>query len=75
MSDEKYHHWIMIRDIQVKVAESNPRFDWINTDDLNNRINRVVEEINSDIHMSAEGYVILGKRFADTSIKLIENTK
>lgn len=32
--------WVLIRDIQVKVAESNPRFGWINTDDLNTGINR-----------------------------------
>ena len=75
LTRKSHPHWNMIREIQVQVAESNPRFDWINTDDLNNGINRAGEEINNDIHMSAEGYVIMGKRFADTSIKLIENTK
>ena len=75
MSNEEYPHWIMIRDIQVKVAESNPRFDWINTDDLNDGVNRRGKEIKNDLHMSAEGYVIMGKRFADKSIQLIENPK
>ena len=75
MSNEKYPHWTMIRDIQVKVAESNPRFAWINTDDLNDGINRRGKEIEDDIHMSAEGYVIMGKRFAEKSIRLIENMK
>jgi lysophospholipase L1-like esterase len=74
MSNEKYPHWTMIRNIQVKVAESNPRFDWVNTDDLNDGVNRGGKEIKNDLHMSAEGYVIMGKRFADKSIQLIENT-
>ena len=75
MSNEKYPHWVMIRDVQVKVAESNPRFDWVNTDDLNDGVNRRGKEIKNDLHMSAEGYAIMGKRFADKSIQLIENTK
>ena len=75
MLNEKYLHWTMIRDIQVKVAESNPRFDWINTDDLNDGVNRGGKEIKNDLHMSEVGYVIMGKRFADKSIQLIEKTK
>lgn len=75
MSNNKRPHWTMIRDVQVKVAESNPRFDWINTDDLNDGVNRGGKEIKNDLHMSAEGYVIMGKRFADKSIQLIEKTK
>jgi len=75
MSNKKYPHWTMIRDVQVKVAESNPRFDWVNTDDLNDGVNRGGKEIKNDLHMSAKGYVIMGKRFADKSIRLIENTK
>ncbi len=73
MLNEKYPHWTMIRDIQFKVAESNPRFDWVNTDDLNDGVNRKGTEIKNDLHMSAEGYIILGKRFADKSIQLIKN--
>ncbi|WP_338357791.1 sialate O-acetylesterase [Yeosuana marina] len=75
MSNEKYPHWTMIRDIQVKVSESNPRFDWVNTDDLNDGVNREGKEINNDLHMSAEGYVIMGKRFAGKAIQLIEKQK
>ena len=75
MLNEKYLHWTIIRDIQVKVAESNLRFDWINTDDLNDGVNRRGKEIKNDLHMSAEGYIIMGNRFADKSIKLIENNK
>jgi len=75
MQNEKYPHWTMIRDIQVKITDTNPRFDWINTDDLNDGINRSGKEIENDLHMSTEGYVIIGKRFADKAIQLIENTQ
>jgi len=75
MLNEKYIHWTMIRDIQVKVAESNPRFDWINTDDLNDGVNRGGKEIKNDLHMAEVGYEIMGKRFADKSIQLIAKNK
>ncbi len=71
MNNERYHHWTMVRDIQVKVAESNPRFEWVDTDDLNDGVNRRGREIKDDLHMSGEGYVIMGKRFAEKSIELI----
>ncbi len=73
MLNEKYPHWTMVRDIQVKVGESNSRFNWINTDDLNDGVNRNGKEIKNDLHMSAEGYVIMGQRFAEKAIQLIEN--
>lgn len=64
-------HWQMIRDIQVKVAASNSRFGWINTDDLNTGINRKDKWVTDDIHMTKEGYVIMGDRFARKAIELI----
>ena len=75
LSSKKYPHWGMIREIQVKIAESNPRFDWVNTDDLNGGYNRRGEVIKNDLHMSVDGYVIMGKRFAEKSIELIEKNK
>lgn len=75
MANEKYPDWTMIRDIQVKVADSDSRFGWINTDDLNDGVNRSGKEISNDLHMSAEGYIIMGKRFADKAIQLIENNR
>ena len=75
MSNEKYPHWTMIRDIQVKVADSKPFFDWVNTDDLNDGVNRNGQEINNDLHLSAEGYVILGERFAEKAIQLNKKRK
>lgn len=73
--NEKYPHWTLIRDIQVKVAESDPRFEWIDTDDLNDGLNRNGKEIKNDLHMSANGYVIMGERFADKAISLITKEK
>lgn len=64
--------WNVIRRIQVEVGESNPRFGWINTDDLNSGRNRKGKLIKDDIHMSAEGYVIMGQRFAEKAIEIID---
>lgn len=72
MTNKSHPHWTMIRDIQVRVAESNSRFDWINTDDLNDGFDRKGKAIQNDIHMSADGYIIMGKRFAEKAIALIE---
>ncbi|MBT8315594.1 MAG: sialate O-acetylesterase [Maribacter sp.] len=71
MGNTNYPHWTMIRKIQVDLAESNPRFGWINTDDLNDGVNSKGEAIKNDLHMSEEGYSIMGKRFADKAIQLI----
>jgi len=73
--NEKYPHWVMIRNIQVKVADSNLSFGWIDTDDLNDGYNRKGEEIKNDLHMSAEGYITMGKRFSDKSIQIIKYNK
>ena len=75
INNEKYPHWTMIRDIQVKVGGSDPRFAWINTDDLNEGINRNGKKINNDLHMSVEGYKTMGERFARNSIQLIKSSK
>lgn len=73
MENAKYPHWTMIRDIQVKVAESNPRFAWVDTDDLNDGYNGKGKAIKDDLHMSADGYVTMGKRFAEKAIELIKD--
>lgn len=72
MKNEKWPHWTLIRDIQVKVGESQPNFGWIDTDDLNDGLNANGDTINNDLHMSVEGYKIMGKRFAKKAIQLIE---
>lgn len=75
LANKKFPHWTMIRDIQVKVAESNPLFGWVDTDDLNDGINRDGKMVKDDLHLSAEGYKTLGYRFAEKAIQLIQQKK
>ena len=72
LDNKSYPHWTIVRDVQVKVAESNPRFTWVDTDDLNDGKNRRGKSIKDDLHYSGEGYKTLGKRFAASALKLIE---
>ena len=53
---------------QIKVANSNPKFFWVDMDDLNDGKNRKGKEIKNDLHYSAEGYKTLGKRFAEACL-------
>ena len=57
-------HWQQVRDVQVKLAEDADRGAWINTDDLNGPDN--------GIHFPRENYPVLGTRFADKAIELID---
>lgn len=75
MDNRRYPHWTMVREIQVKVADSDPNFAWVNTDDLNDGKNRRGKAIKDDLHYSGEGYKTLGKRFAESSLKLIDSAK
>ena len=72
MANQRYPHWTKIREIQVKVAEDNPLFDWVNTDDLNDGKNRKGKPISNDLHYSGEGYITLGERFAEKSLALLK---
>ncbi len=73
MDNGRYPHWTMIRDVLVQTANAHPKGAWVDTDDLNDGLNAQGAEIENDLHMSVEGYTLLGKRFADASIKLIQN--
>ncbi len=73
LKNETYPHWTIIREIQVEVAESNPRFAWVNTDDLNDGVNRKGASIKNDLHYSADGYKTLGNRFAENALELIKS--
>ncbi len=57
--------WLAIRQIQVEFAESDPkRRAWVDTDDLNGDKN--------GLHYTKQGYAMLGERFAQKAIELIE---
>ena len=75
MDNKKYPHWTTVRDIQVRVAESNPRFAWVDTDDLNDGRNRSGQSIHNDLHYSGEGYKPLGKRFAENAVRLVRENE
>jgi len=75
MKEEIYPNWLMVRDIQVKIAESNPRFAWVDTDDCNDGVNSKGDKIHNDLHMSVEGYKTMGARFASEAIALIKKHK
>lgn len=55
--------WDAVRAAQVKFADSDPRFAWVDTDDLNGPKN--------DLHYTSDGYAELGRRFANRAIELI----
>ena len=73
--NQKTSDWNVVRDAQVKVAEENPRGAWVDTDDLNDGLNRKGKEIKNDLHYSAKGYVIFGERLAEKAIGLVEKGK
>jgi hypothetical protein len=56
-------HWTATRDVQVKLAEDADHGIWVDTDDLSEPANGV--------HFPKESYPILGKRFAEKAIELI----
>lgn len=71
LDNKRYPDWTKIRDIQVKVADSSPTFAWVNTDDLNDGLNRAGKEISDDLHYSKSGYKQLGQRFAKAALEMI----
>ena len=68
LENKKCPHWSMIRKIQMEIAEENNNTEWVNTDDLNDA---TANKKPNALHYSKEGYVILGKRYADLAIKMI----
>lgn len=72
MQNQKFPHWTKIREVQVNLANSNPLFEWIDTDDLNDGVNFKGKPIKNDLHMSVSGYKLMGIRFAEKAITLIQ---
>ena len=71
LDSTKIPHWNVVRDAQVEVAEASPLGTWIDTDDLNEGVNKRGRTIQNDLHYSVEGYKVLGQRFATKAIELI----
>jgi hypothetical protein len=75
-----YPEWDEVCRAQEKVAKDTPDCKLINTDDLNTgpskphwRTGKIRRYVN-DLHMSAEGYKILGRRFAEAAIELLNES-
>ena len=75
LDNSMYPDWTMLRNIQVRFAESSDRGAWIDTDDLNDGLNQNGIKIQNDLHMSVDGYRIMGQRFAEKAIALIRGTE
>jgi lysophospholipase L1-like esterase len=76
-----YPEWEEICQAQENVARTTPNCSIFSTDDLNtgdSPPNWKTKEISmrvDDLHMSAEGYRTMGTRFADESIRLLQQVK
>ncbi len=67
MNNKSHPHWTLVREAQVQAAKELPRADWVDTDELNGS--------NNGIHATKEGFVTLGKLFAEKAIALIKANK
>lgn len=65
LSDNLKNHkgWDTVRAIQEKVAAGDPRGAWVDTDGLNGP--------KDDLHYTKEGYLELGRLFAEKTIELL----
>jgi len=75
LNDQNYPDWSKVREAQVKFAESCTRCSWVDTDDLNDGVNKKGEQVLNGLHYTVEGYKLLGIRFAEEAIELIHNNK
>lgn len=69
--NRSYKHWDEVRAAQVAVADADPRGSWIDTDDLNDKLDKE-GGTRDDLHMTKDGYKVMGERFAAAALKLIE---
>lgn len=71
LSDYGGEKWTKFREGQVEYAEEHPNCEWVNTDDLNDKV-KDDGTVQNDLHYTQEGYKILAQRFAEKAIALIE---
>ncbi len=71
----KYPHWLLVRRVQVEVAEANPYWRWVDTDRFNDGVSEDGRILMDDLHYTPEGYRLLGRRFAEEAIELINLRK
>ena len=61
--------WDAVRAIQMKVARETPRGAWVDTDDLNDKLEDG-KPVN-DLHYTKAGYALFGQRLARQGVRLI----
>ena len=64
-------NWLAMREVQETFVAQHPRAALIDTDDLNDGESRKGEMYVNDLHYSAEGFRLLGQRFAEQSLALL----
>lgn len=69
MKNEKFPEWTKMREVQVKLAESQADGAWIDTDDLNDVAQ--AKPGADTLHYGKEEAVTLGERFAAKAIEMI----
>ena len=72
MTNARYPEWTRIREVQEALAKESPVGAWVDTDDLNDGVNRRGKAIKDDLHYSVEGYKTLGQRFAEAAIRMLQ---
>lgn len=63
-------HWQKVRAAQVAIAEADKHGAWVDCDDLNNKLKDGVAR--NDLHYTAKGYEMLGRRFVRQARSLVE---
>lgn len=72
ITTRKNPHWLVVRRAQVEAAEANPYWRWVDTDLFNDGVDEEGQILENDLHYTAEGYALLGDRFAQEAIDLIK---
>ena len=65
--------WQDVRKAQVDVATKDPRGAWVDCDDLNDK--QAKGQKRDDLHYTAEGYELLGRRYARQAKALMEGKR
>ena len=72
LKNKRFKHWTLVREAQVKVADTDQHVSWIDTDDLNEGL-RKGRQVKNNLHCSVEGIQKLGVRFAEKAIEMIQS--
>jgi len=65
--------WDAVRKAQEDVAAEDPLTVWVDTDDLNDGVNKKTgKKFDRGLHYTRDGYDELGRRFAAESVKLLQ---